>query len=207
MNAKSAPELIEMLRARGDIWTATKRLEARNFTATRGALGVLLPQGWPRGTLIEVLSPGPGFGEAALFIELAAELTGAGREVAWVAPAGVPSAPALAAAGVDLAHFLWVRASSRDDAAWVARELLACGAVSLVLLGREISDWRALRGLALAAREGGSLGVLHRVPSQREMPSPAQLRLEFAPESSGRRKLIVLKGRNFAPGITLTLAS
>lgn len=203
MNVRPAPELIEVLRARGEVWTAEKRLEPANSTAAANALGALLPQGWPHGTLIEVLSAGPGFGEVSLFIGLAAELSRTGREVAWVAPAGIPSAPALAAAGVDLAHFLWVRTRNRRDAAWAARELLASGAASLVLVGREIADWQALRGLALAARAGGTLGVLHRETRRRETPSPAQLRLEFANPANGPRRLVVLKGRGFAPGATI----
>jgi|GEM_PF-2733316 len=202
----AAPELIEVLRARGEVWSAAEHLHPRTLRAARGELGGLLPEGWPRGKLVEVLTTGPGFGEASLFMGLAAELTAAGREVAWVAPeAGVPNAPALAAAGIDLAHFLWVRTTDRHRAAWVARELLASGAVPLVLVSREPGDQRALRGLALAARQGDALGVLLRDEARRGEASPAQLRLDFPAEPRRPRRVVVLKGRGIAPGTSIAL--
>lgn len=203
MNA--TPGLIEVLRARGDVWSAAGHRLPRTLQAPAGTLAGLLPTGWPRGTLVEILSTGPGFGEASLFMSLAAELTCAGREVAWVAPPGrVPSAPALAAAGIDLAHFLWVRTPDRREAAWAARELLASGTVPLVLVSREPEDARTLRALAFAARTGEALGVLFRDTACRASASPAQLRLAF-PEGRHPRRLVVLKGRDLAPGTTLTL--
>lgn len=199
------PELIETLRARGEVWSAAESRTPRVLRPQTGGLAALLPEGWPRGRLVEVLTTGPGFGEVSLFMGLAAELTGAGREVAWVAPeGGVPSAPALAAAGIDLEHFLWVRTPDRRAAAWVARELLASGEVPLVLVGREPADARTLRALALAARDGDSLGVLLRENARRDAPSPAQMRLAFAEERRPRR-LVVLKGQGVAPGTTITL--
>lgn len=201
---KRGGELLEVLRARGEVWTAAERPGAQAQPSV-GPLGRLLPAGWPRGTLIEVLSTGPGFGEVSLFTALAAAFTRGGCEVAWVAPEGMPSAPALAAAGIDLAHFLWARTREGRDAGWVARELLASGAVPLVLVGRAGDDPRILRGLAVAAREGGALGVLLRDASRRAAASPAQLRLEFPPGPQRPRRLVVLKGRGLAPGTALTL--
>lgn len=201
-----SPELVEVLRARGDIWSAAEYAHSRTLKVARGDLGDLLPEGWPRGQLVEVLTTGPGFSEASLFMALAAEITAAGREVAWVTPeGGVPNAPALVAAGLDLNHFLWVHTGDRNQAAWVARELLASGIVPLVLVSREPSDARTLRGLAIAAREGDALGVLLRDASRRENPSPAQLRLEFPPEPRKPRRLVVLKGRGVAPGTMIML--
>lgn len=198
--------LIEMLRARGEVWSGAEHVPSQAPGAARGELGGLLPGGWPRGALVEVLTTGPGFGEVSLFMALAAELTAAEREVAWVAPEeGVPNAPALVAAGIDLAHFLWVRTSGRQRATWVARELLASGAVPLVLLSRELNDRSALRRLALAAREGEALGVLLRGEARRGDASPAQLRLAFPPEPRKSRRVVVLKGRGIAPGTSLTL--
>ncbi|MGH8225521.1 MAG: hypothetical protein ACRER1_05155 [Gammaproteobacteria bacterium] len=48
---------------------------------------------------------------------LTAELTREGHEVAWMAPEDVPNAPALAAAEIDLAYFLWVCTADRREAA------------------------------------------------------------------------------------------
>lgn len=200
-------DLIETLRARGELWSAVDRETPRHLGTGEGSLKALLPAGWPRGRLVEVLTTGPGFGEVSLFMGLAAELTGAGREVAWVAPeGGLPSAPALAGAGIDLEHFLWVRTRDRREAAWVARELLASGEVPLVLISREPEESRTLRALALAAREGDALGVLLRKACRRDNPSPAQLRLAFS-EAPRPRRLVVLKGQGIAPGTSITLTA
>ncbi len=199
------PQLIEILRARGELWSAAEHAQSWILRAAGGAAVELLPGDWPRGVLVEVLSTGPGFGEVSLFTALAAELTSTGREVAWVAPDGVPNAPALAAAGIDLAHFLWVRPRERRQAAWAARELLASGAVPLVLMHRGVDYQPMLRGLALAAREGNALGVLLRGACWRNAASPAQMRLEFPSEPRRPRRLIVRKGRGVASGTTITL--
>lgn len=204
---RANPGLIETLRTRGELWSAAEHAPSRTLGTGGGSLDALLPDGWPRGRLVEILTTGPGFGEVSLFMGLAAELTGSGREVAWVAPEdGIPSAPALAATGIDLGHFLWVRTRDRREAAWVARELLASGEVPLVMISREPGDARTLRTLALAAREGNSLGVLLRETCRRDTPSPAQLRLAFAEEPRPRR-LVVLKGQGIAPGTSITLTA
>lgn len=203
MNAN--PALLEELRVRGELWSAARQTAPHTLDAPAGTLSGLLPSGWPRGALVEVLSAGPGFGEVSLFAGLAAELTCAGREVAWVAPPGIPSAAALSAAGIDPAHLLWVRAAERHDAAWAAHELLGSGAVPLVLMSREPASERALRSLALAAREGDALGVLFGGPARRKHPSPARLRLEIRAAPHGGRRLVALKGRGIAPGTAVGL--
>lgn len=204
---RANPDLIETLRTRGELWPAVEHAPSRTLGTGGGSLEALLPDGWPRGRLVEILTTGPGFGEVSLFMGLAAELTGSGREVAWVAPEdGIPSAPALAGMGIDLGHFLWVRTRNCREAAWAARELLASGEVPLVLVSPEPGDERTLRTLALAAREGNSLGVLLRETCRRDTPSPAQLRLAFAEEPRPRR-LVVLKGQGIAPGTSITLTA
>ena len=65
-------------------------------------------QGWPRQGLIEILSDQRGIGELRLLMPALAHLCAATRGgwIAWVSPPYTPYAPALAAAGVDVARVL-----------------------------------------------------------------------------------------------------
>src|SRR5712691_4592852 len=89
--------------------------------------------GWPAGALTELLGlsrgnePVQGIGELQLVLPALAALTGTGKRVVWLAPPHLPYAPALAAAGVDLAHLAVVRAPGRRDALWAAEQVLRAG--------------------------------------------------------------------------------
>ena len=74
------------------------------------ALDAELPGGgWPASALTEILPQHEGIGELRLLGPALARLTRAGRCLAWIAPPHLPYAPALAAAGIDLARLLIVR--------------------------------------------------------------------------------------------------
>src|SRR5437762_12848236 len=60
--------------------------------------------GWPAGALTEILGRREGIGELELVLPALAALSWAGKRIVWLAPPHLPYAPALAAAGVDLAH-------------------------------------------------------------------------------------------------------
>ena len=60
--------------------------------------------GWPAAALTEILPTQAGIGELQLVLPSLAALSWAGKRVVWLAPPHLPYAPALAAAGVDLAH-------------------------------------------------------------------------------------------------------
>src|SRR5687767_13076294 len=83
--------------------------------------------GWPAGALTEILGLQEGIGELQVVMPALARLTSAGKRVAWLAPPHLPYAPALAAAGVDLAHLVVVRAPGRRDALWAAEQVLRAG--------------------------------------------------------------------------------
>lgn len=198
-------ELLEQLRARGELWKASESSVTRPSNLRVKGLNNVFPNGWPVGTLMEILSPSPGFGEISLFMSLATELTRNGREVAWVSEGGRVNAPALAAAGIDLEHFLWADSASSAQSLYMARELLASGAVPLVLILSEVRDFLALRRLSLAAREGKALGVLLHRSARHANASPCQLRFEFPRSSRKARQLLVLKGRGIASGTVIDL--
>jgi cell division inhibitor SulA/protein ImuA len=145
------------------------------------ALDAALPgRGWPQGALTEFLLEREGIGELQLTLPALAHVQAAGRDVVWIAPPYRPYAPALAAAGLDLARLVIVRAASPKDALWAFEQALhapECGAAFAWL---PTHDERALRRLQVAAREGRTWGVLWRRPGQRGSATAAPLRLALA---------------------------
>ena len=161
------------------------------------ALDAVLPGGgWPGAGLTEVLLAREGIGEIALMLPALCALQRRARDIVWIAPPHRPYAPALAAAGLDLARFHVVRCTRAEDALWACEQALRapeCGAAFAWLATR---DERLLRRLQVAARDGRTFGVVWRRPGERAGASAAPLRLGLAPqEGSGRLAVHVLKRR------------
>ena len=158
-------------------------------------LDAALPgRGWPMAALTEIVLAREGIGELRLTLPALARLQGDGRDAVWIAPPHLPYAPALAAAGVDLARLVIVRCRSAADQLWAYEQALhapECGA-AFAWLGER--NERMLRRLAVAAREGRTWGVLWRRPGQSAVASAAPLRLALAPQD-GRLAVRVLKRR------------
>ncbi|MBA3777346.1 MAG: translesion DNA synthesis-associated protein ImuA [Betaproteobacteria bacterium] len=158
-------------------------------------LDAVLPgRGWPGAALTEMLLEREGIGEIRLMLPALAQLQAQGRDIVWIAPPYRPYAPALAAAGLDLARFLIVRCATSQDTLWAYEQALRapeCGAAFAWLAQH---DERSLRRLQVAAREGRTWGVLWRRPGQRGSATAAPLRLALAPRD-GRLAVSVLKRR------------
>jgi cell division inhibitor SulA/protein ImuA len=159
------------------------------------ALDAALPgRGWPQGALTEVLVEREGIGELRLALPALVHVQAGGRDVVWITPPYRPYAPALAAAGLDLARLFVVRCHDAKDALWAYEQALRapeCGAAFGWLAAH---DDRVLRRLQVAAREGGTWGVLWRRPGQRGSATAAPLRLALA-TAQGRLVVRVLKRR------------
>jgi hypothetical protein len=144
--------------------------------------------------LTEIVLEREGIGEIRLTLPALARLQAQGHDVVWIAPPRVPYAPALAAAGLDLARLLIVHCRSPADQLWAYEQALRapeCGA-AFAWLGSH--DDRTLRRLAVAAREGRTWGVLWRRPGQGAIAATASLRLALAPQER-RIAVRVLKRR------------
>jgi protein ImuA len=152
--------------------------------------------GWPRAALAEILIERHGLGELALLMPALARLSrGEERMIVWVAPPFLPYAPALVAAGIDLARLWVVRASGAADALWSAEQALRSGSCAAVLLWAEpATGW--LRRLQLGAEAGAALGVLFRTSAAHSHSSYAALRLRMWPE-----RLELLKCRGGRPRV------
>lgn len=171
------------------------------------ALDAALPGGgWPCGALIEILIDEDGIGECSLLLPALAALTAARRRVALVAPPYIPYAPALAAAGVDLAQLVHIDASAVDTH-WTAEQCLRAGCCGAVLNWLPRTDYRQLRRLQLAAETGGAIGFVFRPLAAARETSPAALRLKIVADAHGPRiEILKCRGR-FESAQTLRLSA
>lgn len=182
---------------------------ARNVPAVPSGFDMLdhcLPGGgWPQGALSELFVPVAGIGELSLLMPACARLTRAGRWVIFIAPPHVPYAPALTAAGLDLARLLLVRAESGKEKLWALEQALEsehCGA-ALAWPGR--MDDRGQRRLQLACEQGGTSGFLFVRAQAAAEASPAALRLALAPATGGQLDVRILKRRGGTLNRTLRI--
>lgn len=169
----------------------------------------LVDCGWPPAGLTELLCAAPGIGELRLVSPALASLCATeDRLITWVAPPFVPYAPALQAAGIDLAKVLLVHPDSHGEALWALEQALRTGACSAVLgwLSEPRLKFAELRRLQFAARQGGTWGSLFRPADAVGEPSAAELRLRLEPRHCGLRVDIVKRRGGWPlPGIELTL--
>lgn len=172
------------------------------------ALDAVLPGGgWPRSALAEILLEREGIGELRLTLPALARLQSEGRSVVWIAPPYRPYAPALAAAGLDLARLIVVHPCKGSDALWAYEQALRAPECGAAFAWMNLHEERALRRLQVAAREGRTWGVLWRRPGQHASAAAAPLRLALAPEQ-GRLAVRILKrrGGELAQPVVLDLA-
>ena len=159
------------------------------------ALDAELPGGgWPRGALTEILPQHEGIGELRILGPALAQLAAQGKFIAWIAPPYLPYAPALAAAGIDLARVLIVKTAKDGDSLWAAEQALRSAACGGVLAWPRGIHYTRLRRLQLAAEGGRCLAVLFRPTQAAREPSPAVLRIALA-TAAGGLALSILKRR------------
>lgn len=141
--------------------------------------------GWPTGSLAELLPSHEGIGELRILGPALAMLARARKRLAWIAPPYLPYAPALAAAGIDLAQILIVRTRTARDALWAAEQALHSVTCGAVLLWPSEVKYVALRRLQLAAERSQAMTMLFRPPSAASEPSPAALRVALHTAAGG----------------------
>lgn len=171
------------------LWRAGRRgRHGPTLPSGHPPLDALLPGGgWPADRLTEIAVERWGSGELALLMPLLARLSRADAAgwIAWIAPPFLPYGPALAAAGVELARLLLVRARDDAEALWATEQALHSGACRLVLAWAGRADGRCLRRLQLAAESSRTTLILFRPPTTLAVPSPAALRLSLDAGAEG----------------------
>lgn len=150
--------------------------------------------GWPCGSLTELLLEREGIGELRLTLPALARLQAEGRNVVWVAPPYRPYAPALAAAGIDLARLVVVRGRTRSEALWAYEQALRAPECGAAFAWMNAHEERVLRRLQVSAREGRTWGVLWRRPGRHASATVAPLRLALSPQQ-GRLAVRIVKRR------------
>jgi protein ImuA len=215
-------------RARGqlgrvDLWRADD-LPAEDVAGTQPTgfplLDAELPGGgWPQGQLVEALLDAPGLGELSLFAPALAAVSAGQRAGVWVLPVQparraalappLPYAPALDAAGIDLARCMFVQPATARESWWAFEQSLHAGHLGAVIgwlpdaIGSD-GDFRALRRLHLLAARQRALVVVLRSTRHATAPSPAAVRLHLV-QHGGRLRLQLLKrrGRPLLDPVTL----
>jgi hypothetical protein len=141
--------------------------------------------GWPGGALTEILDLREGVGELQLVLPALVTLSTSGRRIVWLAPPHLPYAPALAAAGIDLAQLSVLRAPGRRDALWAAEQVLRAGNCDALLAWFRDIRYVELRRLAVAAEASRTFCALFRPVQAAREPSPACLRIALEPMHGG----------------------
>jgi cell division inhibitor SulA/protein ImuA len=173
---------------RPDIWRGDSLNRAGAPVVSSGfpALDAGLPGGgWPAGALTEILPAHEGIGELRLLGPALAGLSRRGLRLAWIAPPHLPYAPALAAAGIDIAKLVIVRTASRKETLWAAEQALAANACGAVLAWFQGTKYAELRRLQIAAEGGRAPAFLFRPPETAGESSPAALRIALGTACGG----------------------
>lgn len=189
---------LEEILQRHPVWRGESPARPRPDALSSGyaALDRELPGGgWPLGALTEIVGARRGIGELQLLLPALAALTAAGKRVVWLAPPHLPYPPALAAAGIDLAQLVLVRAPGRRDALWAAEQALRAGSCHALLAWLRHAGFQDLRRLAVAAEASRAFVALFRPPQSAGEPSPACLRLALEPGEAGELAVRLFKRR------------
>ena len=173
---------------RPDIWRGDSLNRAGTTTVSCGfpELDAELPGGgWPAGALTEILPAHEGIGELRLLGPALASLSRSGLPLVWVAPPHLPYAPALAAAGIDLARLLIVRTTSARETLWAAEQALRSNACGAVLAWPQETKYAELRRLQIGAEGGRAPAFLFRSAKTAGESSPAALRIGLTAANGG----------------------
>ncbi len=179
--------LRDVLRHPG-IWRSSqdRGLHRESIPSGFSTLDAKLPgDGWPLGTLTEILYEGPGIGELRLVMPALAHLSRQGRWLVWISPPHIPYAPALADHGVDLSRVMLIETGSPAQSAWAAEQALSTRDTGAVLSWSSALNDRALRRLQLAAEAGGSWGLLFGLAERARQSSAAALRVQLRSSAEG----------------------
>ncbi len=202
----AAPSSLAAVLQNPAVWRGSDCAPEPSAIATGFApLDAVLPGGgWPAAALTEIMLEREGIGEISLTLPALVRLQEQRRDVVWIAPPHVPYAPALVAAGLDLRRFIIVRCPTMADQLWAFEQALRAPECGAAFAWLATPDERLLRRLQVAARDGGSWGVLWRRPGQRALASAAPLRLALAPHE-GRLSIEVRKRRGGEVGHPIVL--
>jgi protein ImuA len=175
MSAASQTTLHALRRAVADIAIAPPGDGCGAIGFGIAALDQALAGGLARGALHEIGPAAPlqggaaaGFVVALTALALAERMLRGHGQALWIQPdfaateAGALYGPGFELMGLPMGHLAILRVPRPRDALWAMEEALKCRAVAAVVaeLASREADLTATRRLAIAAREGGGLGLI-----------------------------------------------
>jgi protein ImuA len=170
MSAEPSQTLHALRRVVADLTAGPPEDDGRAVTLGVTALDAALAGGLACGALHEIGPAAPLHGGAAagFAMALTARALRAGGQAVWIQPdfasmeAGALYGPGLDLIGLPTERLVILRVPRPRDALWAMEEALKCRAAGAVIaeLAGEEADLTATRRLALAAREGGGLGLI-----------------------------------------------
>jgi hypothetical protein len=191
------------------VWlgNALSRVASASVPTGFPALDAELPGGgWPTAALTEILPRHAGIGELRILGAALAALSAQKRSLVWIAPPHLPYAPALAAAGIDLARIIIVTTRSPRETLWATEQALRSNACGAVLAWPGDIKYPELRRLQLAAEGNPVLAVLFRPQQACAETSCAALRLDLQ-TWHGQLAVRILKRRGAALNAPILLHS
>lgn len=150
--------------------------------------------GWPLGTILEILTSQCGAGELRLLMPMMAALTQQGLYIAWIAPPYTPYAPSLLQHDIDVRYVIAIDAQTTErDQLWSMEKLLSCKECGMALMWPTSCTTKNIRRLQLAAEKGNSIGILY--PRLHHPYSPAAMRISLQAIAINQLHLTILKAR------------
>ncbi|WP_321818398.1 MULTISPECIES: translesion DNA synthesis-associated protein ImuA [unclassified Paraburkholderia] len=169
-----------------DLWLASQLASHANRTVASGhpALDAELPgNGWPAGSLTEVMHPQPGCGELRLLKRALATVSS--RPVFVLQPPHRLQQVAFSWCGISTENVNVVTPRTAADALWAAEQILRAGTAGALLFWQQQIRADSLRRLHLAAQRAETLFFLFRPMAAASATSPAPLRIGLEPLSTG----------------------
>lgn len=182
------------------LWRGSDMAEQGDYGHSTGytELDDILPgRGWPKNSMMEIVTPHWGMGELQLLIPYMREITEQGKWILWISPPYLLNAPALLKEGIDINQILIVQLdTSCKEAMWAIEKALQTESCGLVLAWQNWLSNKVLRRLQLAAEGGETLGVLFHQHDSKDSPSALRLEIGATADRDFRKAQVnVLKAR------------
>ena len=166
-------------------------------------------QGWPRGTLIELLVNSMGIGEFRFLAPTLRTLTQSGQHVVLLTPPHLPYAHAFDALGVDSSKILVVHAQQPVDRLWAVEQAMKSNAFGALITWLDelphdhprhhapagLTRPDRIRRLQCAAQRTQGLVFAFRPFAAQHHPSPAPLRMLLLPRRYPELAVQIIKRR------------
>ncbi|NGM87982.1 translesion DNA synthesis-associated protein ImuA [Parapusillimonas sp. SGNA-6] len=190
------------------LWRGSQLARARQATVGTGfpALDQELPgQGWPLGSLVELMPAQPGIGEIHLLRPALAKLD-AQRSIALVHPPYEPCFHCWINWKLERHRPLWIRPQTPADLLWAAEQILKHNACAALVCWVDLVRPAALRRLHLLAQQTDTLFMVLRPQAAAQQASAAPLRLVLDPTAQGiEARIIKRQGPSASAPVPITL--